>query len=251
MGLRRQRDKHEDLGQNLGGGVQCTPAVSAGTVSRPPSSASSTHSLLGTSPWPGGGGCPTRRLVFSWPWGGHVMQLKPIKTRLQTGESQLREAGGKEEGDAHSRLCPKCAHPPWLGSPCHTHIPRKPLPVHLTSFPTTSSTLATFLRHHHFSIPQTRQAPSHPRTFALAVPSAWNIQLQTFLCTIGFFSSYQPPSEVSSERPSQNTWLNPDPHSWSVSTTSSCCVFFLTHIIMAQVILLIYLLAYFSLPPLT
>ncbi|KAM7228091.1 hypothetical protein CapIbe_020545 [Capra ibex] len=37
----------------------------------------------------------------------------------------------------------------------------------------------------------------------LAVPSTWNIQLQTFLCTTGFFSSFQPPSEVCSERPAK------------------------------------------------
>lgn len=109
---------------------------------------------------------------------------------------------GEQEGrHTLSRLCPKHVHPPSWGAPCHTHRPQESLPPHLTSFLTTSPSLATFLQHHHLTFPTPGKLLPAPGHLWLAVPSTWNLQFQTFLCTTGFFSSFQPPSEVSSERP--------------------------------------------------
>lgn len=202
--------------------MPCTPAVSTCLVSGSPSSAGSTHSLLGGTPWRGGGGgCPTRCPACPWPPGGRVTQLKPMESSLQTGG--VPAWGSRREGGRHtlSRLCPKHAHPPSWGAPRHTHCPQESLPPHLTSLLTTSPSLATFLQHHHLSIPQTRHTSSRPRTFVACCSlylkhSAPDLPLHDWPLLIISASIRGVLGEACQDLP-----LSPDPRSWPVSTTCS------------------------------
>ena len=153
-----------------------------------------------------------------------MTQLKPMESSLQTGG--VPTWGSRREGGRHtlSRLCPKHAHPPSWGAPRHTHCPQESLPPNLTSFLTTSPSLATFLQHHHLSILQTRQTSSRPRTFVACCSlhlehSAPDLPLHNWLLLIISASIRGVLREACQDLP-----LSPDPRSWPVSTTCSHCI---------------------------
>lgn len=154
-------------------------------------------SLLGGTPWRGGkGSCPTRcpHLPLAAWWAcDPTGQWNPFSKLV---ESHL---GGTEGGRRKAPFpgsAPKHVHPPSWGRPPPHSCPQESLPPHLTCSFLTTSLLPC---HFHNTIPF--YSPDQANFFppqgmcGLLFPSTWNIQLQTFLCTTGFLSSFQPPSE--------------------------------------------------------